>query len=126
MQNTILLTLAAFVAAGIMIIGSLYLLSPARILGGFGLKPPASDPNTHAWLRLKGVRDIVSGLIVLTMMLTGDTRLLGIVLLVYAIVPFGDMSVILVSRGSKTQAFSIHGVTCAVMLIVGLFLIHVI
>ena len=124
MQNAILLTLAAFVAAGIMIIGSLYLLSPARILGGFGLKPPASDPNTHAWLRLKGVRDIVSGLIVLTMMLTGDTRLLGIVLLVYAIVPFGDMSIILGSGGSKSKAFSIHGVTCAVMLVVGLLLIH--
>jgi hypothetical protein len=65
-------------------------------------------------------------LVVLAMMLTADSRLVGIVLLVLAIVPFGDMSVILGSGGSKSKAFSIHGVTCAVMLVVGLLLIHAI
>jgi hypothetical protein len=43
-----------------------------------------------------------------------------------AIIPFGDMSIILGSGGSKSRAFSIHGVTCAVMLVVGLLLIHAI
>ena len=38
----------------------------------------------------------------------------------------GDMSNILGAGGSKQTAFSVHGVTCAVMLVVGLFLIHVI
>jgi len=52
--------------------------------------------------------------------------LVGIALLVEAIIPFGDMSIILVSGGSKSAAFSIHGVTCAVMLVVGLLLIHAI
>jgi Domain of unknown function (DUF4267) len=47
-------------------------------------------------------------------------------LLVLAIIPFGDMAIILGSGGSKSRAFSIHGVTCAVMLVVGLFLIHAI
>jgi hypothetical protein len=41
-----------------------------------------------------------------------------------AIIPFGDMSNILGSGGSKSKAVSIHGVTCAVMLVVGLLLIH--
>jgi hypothetical protein len=36
------------------------------------------------------------------------------------------MSIVLGSGGSKSQAFSVHGVTCAVMLIVGLLLIHAI
>jgi hypothetical protein len=36
------------------------------------------------------------------------------------------MSIILRSGGSKSKAFSIHGVTCAVMVVVGLRLIHVI
>ena len=126
MHNAIPLVLAALVAVGIIIIGCFYLVSPERMTGSFGLKPPASDADTRAWLRLKGTRDVVSGLVVLAMMLTLDWRLVGIVLLVEAVIPFGDMSIILGSGGSKSKAFSIHGVTCAVMLVVGLLLIHAI
>ena len=120
------LSLAALVAVGVMVIGCFYLVSPERISGSFGLKPPASDADTRAWLRLKGIRDAVAGLVVLTMMLTADRQSVGIALLVLAIIPLGDMSIILGSSGSKSRAFSIHGVTCAVMLVVGLLLIHAI
>jgi len=126
MHNAIPLILAALIAVGIIVIGCFYLASPERVLGSFGLKAPASDADTRAWLRLKGIRDLVFGLVVLTMMLTADGRSVGIALLVEAIIPFGDMSIILGSGGSKSRAFSIHGVTCAVMLVVGLLLIHAI
>ncbi len=125
MRNAIPLYLAALMAVAVMVIGCFYLVSPQRVSGSFGLKPPASDPDTRVWLRLKGTRDVVSGLVVLTMMLIADRRLVGIALLVEAIVPLGDMSIILGSGGSKSRALSIHGVTCAVMLVVGLLLIHV-
>ena len=124
MHNAFPLSLAVLVSAEIIVIGCFYLASPQRILGGFGLKPPAPDADTRAWLRLKGIRDVVSGLVVLTMMLTTDTRSAGIALLVEAIVPLGDMSIVLGSGGSKSTAFSVHGVTCAVMLVVGLLLTH--
>jgi hypothetical protein len=124
MRNAIPLVLAALLAVGIIVVGCFYLLSPERISGTFGLKPPASDTDTRAWLRPKGIRDVAAGLIVLAMMLTADRRSVGIVLLVEAIIPFGDMSIILGSGGSKSRAFSIHGVTCAVMLVVGLLLIR--
>ena len=124
MHNAIPLILAALIAAGIIVIGCFYLVSPERISGTFGLKPPASDADTRAWLRLKGIRGAVAGLVVLTMMLTADRQSLGIALLVLAIIPLGDMSIILGSGGSKSRAFSIHGVTCAVMLVVGPLLIH--
>jgi hypothetical protein len=126
MHNAISLSLAALLAVAIIVIGCLYVVSPARMTGSFGLKPPASDADTRAWLRLKGIRDIVSGLVVLTLMLTTDTRTVGIALLVLAIVPLGDMSNVLGSGGSKATAFSVHGVTCVVMLVVGLLLIHAI
>jgi hypothetical protein len=126
MNNAILLILATLIAVAIIVIGCFYLASPERILGGFGLKPPAPDADTRAWLRLKGIRDVASGLVVLIMMLAAERRLVGIALLVYAIIPFGDMSIVLGSGGSKSRAFSIHGVTCAVMLVVGLLLIHAI
>lgn len=125
MQNVILLSLAALMAAAIIVIGGFYLLAPQQMTGNFGLKPPASDVETRSWLRLKGVRDITSGLVVLTLMLTTNPRTVGIALLVFAITAFGDMSVVLASGGSKLAAFSIHGATCAAMIVVGLFLIHV-
>ena len=124
MHNAIPLILAALIAVGIIVIGCFYLVSPERISRTFGLKPPASDAYTLAWLRLKGIRDVAAGLTLLTLMLTTDTRTAGIVLLVFAIIPFGDMSNILVSGGRKATAFSVHGVTCAVMLVAGLLLIH--
>ena len=125
MYNAIALTLAVLVSVGIIMIGCLYVLSPDRILGGFGLKPPAPDADTRAWLRLKGIRDIASGLAVLTLMLTTNSRTVGIVLLVFALIPFGDMLNVLLSGGRKATAFSVHGVTCVVMLFAGLLLIHV-
>src|SRR5215469_2084416 len=124
MHNAFPLSLAVLVSVGIIVIGCFYLASPQRILGGFGLKPPAPDPDTHAWLRLKGIRDVASGLAVLTLMLTTDSRTVGIVLMVFAIIPFGDMSNVLRSGGSKSRALSMHGLTCAVMLLAGLLLIH--
>jgi hypothetical protein len=126
MHSAIPLSLAALIAVGIIVIGCFYLASPERISATFGLKPPASDADTRAWLRPKGIRDVAAGLVVLTMMLTADRRSLGIALLVLAVIPFGDMSIILGSGGSKSKAFSIHGATCAVMVVVGLLLIHAI
>jgi uncharacterized membrane protein len=125
MHNAIPLSLAALMAVAIIVIGCFYLLSPQRITGSFGLKPPAPDADTRAWLRLKGIRDIASGLVVLTLMATTDTRTVGITLLVLAITPLGDMANVLRSGGSRSTAFSVHGLTCAVMLVVGLFLINI-
>ena len=60
MYNVIPLGLAVLIAVGIIVIGSFYLVSPARVLGSFGLKPPASDANTRAWLRMQAVLDQMS------------------------------------------------------------------
>jgi hypothetical protein len=126
MYKTIPLILAALIATAIIVIGGFYIASPERVIGSFGLKMPAPDADTRAWLRLKGIRDMASGIAVLTMMLAGDTRAVGILMLAFATIPFGDMSNILVSGGRRATAFSVHGVTCAVMLVAGLFLIHAI
>jgi hypothetical protein len=74
MYNSIPLILAVLIGVGIIVIGCFYLASPERGSGTFGLKPPASDADTRAWVRPKGIRDIASGLIVLTMM-QAETRL---------------------------------------------------
>ena len=125
MHFTLPLFVAGLLAIGIIVIGTLYIASPEKMTGSFGLRLPSPDPDTRAWLRLKGIRDIVSGLIVLTLMLTTDPRTVGITFLVQSLTAFGDMSNVLGSGGSKQAAFSIHGATFAVMVVTGLFLIQV-
>lgn len=124
MHNAIGIALGIFVSVGIIVIGCFYFAAPRRILGSFGLKPPSPDPDSIAWLRLKGVRDITLGVAVLVLMATTNYRTVGILLLIFALVPFGDMSNILMSGGRKRTAFSVHGVTCLVMIFAGLLLIH--
>jgi len=124
MHNAISISIAALIATAVIVIGCFYLASPELVVGSFGLKLPSPDADTRAWLRLKGIRDVGCGLVVLILMLTADRRSLGIALLALAIIPFGDMAIVLRSGGSKLKAFSIHGLTCAVMLLVGLLLTH--
>jgi KaiC/GvpD/RAD55 family RecA-like ATPase len=45
----------------------------------------------------------------------GTQRETGLVPLVAAIIPIGDMLVILAAKGSAKSAFGIHGLTAAIM-----------
>jgi hypothetical protein len=105
--------LAAF---GIIAIGALYLANPRAATQSFGLPLPAEGANIAWWLRLKGVRDIVSGLVLLAALSWGGARMAGIVLLVEAMIPVGDMSLILAAKGSVRTALGVHGVTAALMI----------
>lgn len=46
--------------------------------------------------------------------------MVGIILVVEALIPVGDMSVILAANGSTRRAFGIHGVTALLMLLAGI------
>ncbi len=110
------LGLAALLALAIIAIGAEYLASPMTATRRFGLPLPDNGTATTSWLRLKGVRDIVSGLAVLAFMLWGAPHWVGLILLVEALIPTGDMLVILAGKGSVKHAFGIHGLTAVVMI----------
>ena len=116
-MHQLALGLAALVALAIIVIGALYLSRPRAATRSFGLPLPEDGPNIAWWLRLKGVRDIASGLIVLAMMVWGGPHMVGIVLLVAALIPIGDMLVILAAKGSATSAFGMHGLTALLMIL---------
>jgi len=107
---------ALLAAIGIIGIGVMYLLRPRAMTHNFGLPLPEEGRNTVWWLRLKGSRDIVSGLVVLALMEWGTPYLLGIVLLIEAIIPAGDMALILAAKGTTKIAFGVHGLTAALMI----------
>lgn len=107
---------ALSVALGIISIGLMYLTNPRAATRSFGLPLPEAGANVAWWLRLKGVRDVVSGLVVLAVMVWGGPRVLGIALLVEALIPAGDMSLVLAARGTIARALGIHGLTAVLMI----------
>ena len=108
---------AVLLAVAIIAIGTQYLVSPTAATRSFGLPLPEHGTNIAWWLRLKGVRDIASGLTVLAFMAWGVPREVGLILLVEAVIPIGDMLVILAAKGSTKSAFGMHGLTAVIMVL---------
>ncbi|MCP3710917.1 DUF4267 domain-containing protein [Paraburkholderia sp. CNPSo 3274] len=106
---------ALFLALAIIAIGTQYLVRPMTATRSFGLPLPENGANVAWWLRLKGVRDIASGLAVLAFMVWGTPLGAGIILLVEAVIPVGDMLLILAAKGSTKSAFGMHGATAVLM-----------
>ncbi len=122
-MNGFALGLALLLAFAIIGIGAWYLTSPMTAVRSFGLPLPVGGSNTAWWLRLKGVRDVASGVTVLALMISSGPRAAGIVLLAETIIPLGDMLVILAAKGSAKTALGVHGLTALVMILAAIPLI---
>jgi hypothetical protein len=116
-MHQLALGLAGFVALAIIAIGTLYLANPRAATRSFGLPLPEAGANVAWWLRLKGVRDIVAGLGVFAFMAWGGLRGVGLILLVDALIPVGDMLNVLAAKGSTRLALGMHGLTAVVMIL---------
>lgn len=124
MHTVFPLSLVILISVTLVVIGCFYITAPERVVGSFGLNLPAADANTRAWLHLKGIRDVSCGLAVLILLLTTNLRTVGILFLVFALIPLGDMSNVLLSGGRRATAFFVHGLTCVFIIVAGLLLIH--
>jgi hypothetical protein len=108
-------TLAGLIAAGIIFIGARFIVAPRVAAAGYGVQPDLGQPLAGAYLSVKGVRDIASGLVVFILMAAGATHLLGWVILAATIIPVADATIVLGNGGPKSIALGVHGVTAAVM-----------
>jgi len=108
----------ALVGVGIILIGARFLLDPDGSASGFGI-PSWPHGEAAGYLDVKGLRDIVSGLVVLALLATGQRRALGWALLLEAVTPTGDMLIVLSHGGPGAAAFGIHGATAALVATLG-------
>ncbi|MFF4424367.1 DUF4267 domain-containing protein [Streptomyces sp. NPDC001549] len=114
--------LAATGGAFILYVGLSYLFAPQATAAGFGL-PTWPRHDGAAFLAVKGVRDVATGLVVLALLLTGQRRALGWAMAAITFVPAGDMVIVLANDGPAGQAYGVHGATAlAVALTAGLLL----
>ncbi|GAA2285622.1 DUF4267 domain-containing protein [Nonomuraea roseoviolacea subsp. roseoviolacea] len=112
-------TVLAFVGAlFIGFVGVRYLLAPQSMAPDFGL-PSWPRGEGAGFLAVKGARDLASGLVILTVLMTGNRRVLGWVMLATALTPIGDMLIVLLSGGEPATAFGVHGATAAAVVLSG-------
>lgn len=116
-MTTAAYVLSGLIAAAIIVVGVRFLLAPRVAATGYGVVPDLGPRSAGAYLSVKGVRDIASGLIVIVLMVARATHLLGWVILAATIIPLADTAIVLTSGGSKGIAWGVHGATAALMLV---------
>jgi hypothetical protein len=110
-------TLAGLMAAAIIFIGARFLVAPRIAAAGYGVLPNLDQQAAGAYLSVKGIRDIASGLFVIILMIAGATHLVGWVMLAATIIPLADATIVLRNGGRKSIAWGVHGGTAVVMLV---------
>lgn len=117
MITTIGYILAGLIAVAIIVIGARFILAPRVAAAGYGVPADPDQQSMRAYLHVKGVRDIASGLFVVILMAAGATHLLGWVILGATVIPIADAVIVLKNGGAKAVAFGVHGATAVVMIV---------
>lgn len=93
-----------------------FLFAPETAAAGFGI-PSWPEGDAAGYFAVKAVRDLANGAIVLTLLALGRRRPLAWVMLLLAIVPFGDALAVLAHGGGYAAALGIHAATGVVVLL---------
>lgn len=109
--------LALLIAVGIIYIGINGIIHPAAAAAGYGM--PLHDTNDFAFVRIKAVRDIVSGLLAIAFLLLKKRRELSVYILVATLIPIGDFLLVLLTGDHQILHLAIHSGTAIYMIIVG-------
>ncbi|MFF1452159.1 DUF4267 domain-containing protein [Streptomyces sp. NPDC058274] len=118
--NTVLATACALFA---LYLGLSFILAPETSTQGVGL-PDWPAGNGDGYLIMKGTREFAMGLVIGIVLVTGHRRALGLVLLMEAVAPFGDMINVLAHHGTIAAALGIHGLTSALIAMTGLLILR--
>jgi hypothetical protein len=96
-------------------IGARFVLAPRTAAAGYGV--PADPAGNSAYLAVKGVRDLSLGIMGLALLAFAGVRAEAWFMLAAALIPLGDMLIVLRHGGTRAVAFGIHLSTAAVVLI---------
>ncbi|MFB8039131.1 DUF4267 domain-containing protein [Streptomyces sp. NPDC056004] len=92
--------------------GISFLLAPQPTAEGFGL-PTWPQDQGEGFLAVKGMRDIGFGLVILALLPAGQRKALGVAMAAMAVVPVGDMLIVLNAGGPAATAYGVHGLAAA-------------
>lgn len=92
MTTKILYTVAFITGAGLIFIGTRFLLSPEIAEAGYGIH--FNEQGDYSFHYIKGIRDIFSGLLISIFVLINERRALGVTLIAGTMVPLADMLIV--------------------------------
>ncbi len=115
--------LAIVLTLFVIVIGARFLLVPQAAAAGYGV--PAKQDGDAAYLTIKGLRDLTSGIIGLALIAFADAHAVGWFMLAVALTPLGDTLIVLRHGGTKAAAFGIHFATAVIVLISAVLLFAV-
>lgn len=99
----------------VVFIGLRFFLRPRAAAAGYGV--PAKEDGDPAYLTIKGLRDLVSGLIGLALLAFADAGAAAWFMVVVALTPLGDTVIVLRYGGMRAVAFGIHFATAVIVLV---------
>src|SRR6516165_10214350 len=120
-RNSLLFWCALVAPVGIIVIGINFILNPVGASTAFGI--PIHDPAAFPFMWVKGIRDIFSGLVILSSLWWGDRRATAILSAIAIFIPLGDGLVILSHLGFAPPIY-IHWGTALYMTIVAALLLR--
>ncbi|WP_067450523.1 DUF4267 domain-containing protein [Actinomadura macra] len=107
--------LAVVLALFVVVIGVRFLVQPRAAADGYGV--PAKPDGDAAYLTIKGLRDLTSGVIGLALLAFVGADAGAWFMLAVALTPLGDTLIVLRHGGTKAAAFGIHFATAVIVLI---------
>jgi len=119
--NSALFWCTLVIPVAIIGLGINFILNPVGASTAFGIA--IHDPAAFPFMRIKGIRDIFSGLVVLAFLLRGDRRTTAILFAMAIFLPFCDGLVILNHLGFAPPIY-LHWGTALYMMIVAAFLLR--
>lgn len=120
-KNSALFWFTLVIPVGIILIGINFILDPEGASAGFGIQ--VTDPGSFPYMRIKGIRDIFSGLVILPFLFRGDRKVTSILFALATFVPLGDGLVIIANSGFAAPLL-IHWGTALYMMAVSYFLLR--
>jgi len=110
-----------FLALGIIFVGVRFIVAPSAGAEGFGIS--LADGHDLAYGRIKGIRDIFSGMVLLPLLWMRMRSVAAWVFTTAIIVPLTDGVIVLVNNGaSDVPHLLIHWGTAFVMMVTSVFL----
>ena len=106
---------------GLIFLGTRFLLSPEVAEAGYGIH--FNEQGDYSFHYIKGIRDILSGLLLCVFVLMNEKRALGVTLLAGAMVPVTDMLIVLNKSYNGVQQAIPHIIAIIVCSVFGIILL---
>ncbi|WP_344826967.1 DUF4267 domain-containing protein [Chryseobacterium ginsenosidimutans] len=93
MAKNIFIAIAFLTGLGLIFIGARFMISPEIAEAGYGIN--FNEQHDYSFHYIKGIRDLFTGLLICILMLSKQTKALGLTLLLGTVIPLIDMFIVL-------------------------------